>query len=460
MVISLASFGQKQANIWYFGIGAGLDFNSGSPVVLVDGQTMNNGIYNPEGTTTISDSTGSLLFYSDGEKVWNKNHQVMPHGNGILGHVSSTQAALAVPQPESPNRYYLFTTDAFIHSYVNGLRYSVIDMCDAGGLGDVDTMNKNVLLLSEVSEKLVATQHSNGADYWIVSLKHFTNKYYAYKLTMNGIVDSVVSALGPVDYSNTGFGQMKISPNGSKLAVAYGQTGNNLDTLAIFDFDNSTGQLTNPINFSFESKLYGVAFSPDNSKLYVGKTFMTGAIFQIDLSSNYHVDTIPIPNNTLFSGMQLGPDGKIYVVQSPDNYVSVINQPNNSGVNCDFVYNALYLEGGRVIYSFPGFIDNFNYPQTVPSCHGSSGVEKKEALSWSLAPNPFNQYTKLEFENPNNKKYIFTVSDATGRLVKTMPNIKDSEVIIEKGNLKEGLYFFSLDNSGSTLITGKFVVSR
>ena len=65
-------FSQKEANIWYFGENAGLDFNSGTPVALTDGQ-LNTG----EGCASISDSSGNLLFYTDGVTVYNKNHANM-----------------------------------------------------------------------------------------------------------------------------------------------------------------------------------------------------------------------------------------------------------------------------------------------------------------------------------------------------------------------------------------------
>src|SRR5690606_7299225 len=95
---------QNEANIWYFGENAGLDFNSGSPIALLDGQ-----LNTLEGCSTISDSDGNLLFYSDGIKVWNKNHQIMLNGTGLHGHVSSTHSALIIPKPNNSNIYYIFT---------------------------------------------------------------------------------------------------------------------------------------------------------------------------------------------------------------------------------------------------------------------------------------------------------------------------------------------------------------
>ena len=97
-------FAQGEANVWYFGENAGLDFNSGSPVSL------NNGKLNTvEGCATISDNNGNLLFYTDGIIVYDRNHNIMQNGTGLHGDPSSTQSALIVPKPLDPNIYFVFT---------------------------------------------------------------------------------------------------------------------------------------------------------------------------------------------------------------------------------------------------------------------------------------------------------------------------------------------------------------
>ncbi len=63
---------QNQANIWYSGEHCGMDFISGIPDVLNDGQTYSGG-----GFASISDSSGNLLFYSDNMMVYTKDHQVL-----------------------------------------------------------------------------------------------------------------------------------------------------------------------------------------------------------------------------------------------------------------------------------------------------------------------------------------------------------------------------------------------
>jgi hypothetical protein len=110
LLFSLQLSAQKEANFWYFGENAGLDFSSGSPVALDNGR-----LNTLEGCSTISDRDGSLLFYTDGSTLYNRNHEVMNfESNGDLasnlgGNSSSTQSGLFVPNPSNENIYYLFT---------------------------------------------------------------------------------------------------------------------------------------------------------------------------------------------------------------------------------------------------------------------------------------------------------------------------------------------------------------
>ena len=107
LFISNGSYSQGEANNWYFGYGAGITFNSGSPVAVTDGQ-----LYTFEGCTTISDAAGQLLFYTDGISVYNRNHIMMLNGDSLNGDTSSSQSATIVPKPGSSTLFYVFTVDA------------------------------------------------------------------------------------------------------------------------------------------------------------------------------------------------------------------------------------------------------------------------------------------------------------------------------------------------------------
>ena len=174
-----ALYAQLEANNWYFGNYAGVSFSSGEPIALLDGALSTR-----EGCATISDTNGNLLFYTDGQTVWNKNHLLMQNGGGLLGHPSSTQSAIIVPKPGSNTIYYIFTVPQALN--YDGLRYSVVDMTLAGGLGAV-TNQKNILLIQPVVEKVTAVRHANNIDIWVITHGRDNNTFYSFLITSAGV---------------------------------------------------------------------------------------------------------------------------------------------------------------------------------------------------------------------------------------------------------------------------------
>jgi hypothetical protein len=264
------AFSQGEANIWYFGQNAGLDFNSGNPVPLLDGQ-----INTQESCGSISDASGQLLFYTDGRSVWNRNHVIMPNGTGLLGHESASQSGTIVPKPGSNSLYYIFTTDS--ENGPNGLRYTMVDMSMDGGMGVV-TSEKNVLVFATSMEGVTVIKKPNDADYWVVSHGWNNNNFYAYSLTATGLnTTPVTSSIGPV-INGSGFnaaGNIKISPSATKLVFTSVS-----DIAQLYDFNPMTGVISNPITLSTETgELYGVEFSPDESRLYVANSFYRVYLF-------------------------------------------------------------------------------------------------------------------------------------------------------------------------------------
>src|SRR5687767_9652562 len=124
LLTAVPGFSQGENNIWYFGSNAGIDFNSGSPVAIAGGQ-----VNTIEGSAGICNAAGQLLFYSDGTFVWDRNHNIMPNGSGLLGDGSSTQSAVICADPAGPNLYYIFTADQGGYGGPNqGINYSKVDM--------------------------------------------------------------------------------------------------------------------------------------------------------------------------------------------------------------------------------------------------------------------------------------------------------------------------------------------
>ncbi|MEP7170583.1 MAG: hypothetical protein ABI855_14530, partial [Bacteroidota bacterium] len=273
---------QQQAYHWYFGNHAGIDFSSGSALAVNNGALLTD-----EGCSSISDAVGNLLFYTNGVLVYNNLHQLMPNGTGLLGHISSTQSSLIVQKPGTTDHYFIFTSDAgeYVAPPNDGIHFSEVDMSLNSGNGDVIASTKNTPLLGTATEKLCGTLHSNGTDIWVMAHGWNDSTFYAYLVTNAGVnTTAVTSTSGSIhggSDDNT-IGQMKFSPQGNKLALAVRISG----FFELFDFDNSTGIISNPVLLQIPQFLsaYGVEFSPDGSRLYVCTDSFT-SLYQYDLSS-------------------------------------------------------------------------------------------------------------------------------------------------------------------------------
>lgn len=400
---------QKQANYWYFGQNAGVSFAMGPPTPLTNG-ALNTG----EGCSSISTATGSLEFYTDGRFVYNKNHQQMPNGSGLLGHSSSTQSGIIVPKPGSTTEYYIFTVDAADNNLVNGLCYSKVDMTLNGGLGDVVTSEKNISLVPLACEKVTAVGHDDGNTFWVITKKWGNADFYAFRITYDGVVTTpVISTTGPPLTGNIGQaskGYLKVSPDGTKIAAA-----NNTDySVGIYNFDNATGVITHLVSDETYTSPggtdpggpYGVEFSPNSSRLYIGEWKGHRKIHQYDLSagdpaailaSRQVVASVGQGSDPI-GALQLGPDNRMYIARMGSDHLSRINTPNALGPACDFVENAVGLAGRESRYGLPPFIQSFFYLSAdfywdEPACTGyetqfyTSASEDPDSVKWTFPGN-------------------------------------------------------------------------
>jgi len=367
---------EKQAYNWYFNDEAGINFDTSPPSILTGGMITS---IDKEGVGTISDAEGNLLFYTNGVTVWNKDHEIMENGEGLLGNGSTTQSGLIVPAPGDPGIYYIFHQDD--DGNAGGLYYSEVNMELAAGLGAV-TENKNVELTEITGEKLTAVHHADGEQVWVLCHKGGrdenhnplpSNEFLAFLVSAEGVsITPIISAVG--EELSLSYGQMKLSPNGKKIAfvnkIPYpGFSG----AAHVLDFDSSTGVVSNPINLtSGVSSIvtYGVEFSPNSRFLYttdVGAGVSLAAVHQFDLEAGDE-DAILDSNviisqpleTTAFWGLQVAPDGKIYLAQwwssSGMQAIGVINYPNNIGDAVDVELGAIATTVRR---SFPSFLQSY-----------------------------------------------------------------------------------------------------
>jgi len=440
LILSSFAFSQTPSDKWYFGTNAGLNFTGGAPTAII-----NSGMNAFEGTASIADASGNLLFYTDGMTVWNKNNVTMTNGTGLMGNLSSTQAALIVPTPSNTNQYYIFTTDA--QAGPAGLRYSVVDMSLSSGLGSVTI--KNTLLLTPVCEKLAAIKDNiSGNRYWLMCHGVNNKNFYAYEINSLGIQPPVISSVGMVHKStpNTNMiGQMKFNSCGYQIALAGGM----LDTVQVFNFSKLTGQVTNPITIPVNSFPYGIEFStPVNNMLYVTTSNSLQTLVQYDLYAGSQPSIIAskliISTSPSLTAMQSGPDGNLYISKAGSNFVGRINNSSSPGALCNFVINSINLDplsiGIKCSWGLPSFaVDNY-FP-----C-GIVGVpdEKKQKENNLVYPNPTSNAFNLKAE----VGLFIEVYSHTGDLIDKFRTHKDNVVFGEK--YLPGIYFVRIN--GETTI--------
>jgi len=378
---------QKQADIWYFGEKAGIDFRNGTAISLTDEDVMTSF----KSSAVISDSLGNLLFFTDGKRVWNRNFGLMPNANALEGDLGVTQPAIIIPVPLNTDKYYIFTIDVMTYKTDNtfttsGLRYTIIDMTMWGNTGDArDIMN--FPLLTPVCQKLTAVKHKNQLDYWVIVHEWNSKKFFSYLVNSTGISSPVISDIGSLmggGYAdqNNAYGYMKASPDGSKIALAI----SGLNIIELFDFDNSTGVLSNAGSYTTTDpgiSPYGIEFSSDNIKLYAtllqlvgnGPPAFPSKIYQFDLLTGFNnpvlIDSIP---GIRAGGLQLATDGRIYISRTVNLFekkdsLEVIYNPTRPGKECncnllDNIPNSRFsLDGRKSIYGLPTFIQTyFNIP--------------------------------------------------------------------------------------------------
>ena len=267
--ISLYCFSQRETDNWFFGNKAGLNFGIDVVNTLTDGQMIA-----PAGCSSISDSNGNLLFYTNGSAVWNSNHEIMKNGSLIAGELENLQNSIIIKKPLTEDTFYIFTTrenkstSPFLPV---GLFFSEVSFKN-DPLGEVTIRYSRIK--ETVTQRITAVHHKNGKDFWVITFgkqSSASSKYDTFsifKINETGLIRSPITVQGSETVST--YGDMKVSPNGKYIAVA-----DYTDRyLYIYNFNNETGEVTfnkriitdpAPLAARFPK---GVEFSIDSKKIF------------------------------------------------------------------------------------------------------------------------------------------------------------------------------------------------
>ncbi len=333
--VATAQYYTNQNKVWVFGDSLKLDFNVTPPALSFANLEGN------EGSASVADISGNLLFYTNGECVYNRFGDTMPSGIGFIPFYTSSasQSSVIVPIPSNPENYYLFSLEHYMGW--GRFAYSVVDMTLDSGRGDIDTNVMGVRLDSNLTEHLISVP-GNNCNFWVIVHDRSWSRFKAYEVTATGVDTTPVESLEGLYTDCYAAGVLKVSPDRTKLAcMSYSHTSASPSRAELYDFDPATGVVSNLRIINTHPGCYGAEFSPDGTKLYVHSAHYT--LYQYDITgpdaatisaSEYVVHSYPV-GGIAGGDLRLAPDGRIYF-NGVLSHLDMIAHPNLAGAACGY----------------------------------------------------------------------------------------------------------------------------
>ena len=402
---------------WFFGNQAGIDFNTyplfpsnvtksaprplnvsalgnlAPPIMIQNNHPQTIGY----GVDVFYDVAGNVIFYSDGEKVWDFGHapiQIDPTGvlSTLGGDKNSSQSTLIIPYPNpeqltARSLFYIFTSEVNAPYRV---KFSMLDLAQGPAgtspgnyLGTVASSNH--LLLPDATQQMAGFQELNKS---FVAFKEMgSGRYRVYKIDRDGIHAPKFSESGNFTPSNKIIsGALQFSSGGKYLASVYSyQEGSGeKSTVEVFSFDKTTGDLSLYASFELTGKGHGIEISKDETRLFVSLDNSIREFFiEAQAPPPIGISTPTNPFNTCFAGsssvlarslciknssasirsgnfraLQRGPASANFIFVAVDNQASValiderVGLINRSAVRSPFLPMSL---SGRVLKGLPRY---------------------------------------------------------------------------------------------------------
>lgn len=440
--------------------------------------TLNWGMRFESAVASYTDSTGKLLFFTNGCSVADGQGQLLANGDdlnpgemhdwtcGKVGYIAP-RGAMALPAPGQAGLYYLFhmgtTYDPISKITYGPLYFSQVDMSANGGKGAVT--EKNTVVLSGALEMFTAVRHGNGRDWWIVVAEWRTNRLHRWLLSPEGLGPDVVQQIGPAIGGHR-IGASTFSLDGSRFARYHCDQG-----AVVADFDRCTGAFSQPVfvkaPFSFLQG-GGAAFSPDSRQLYITSQSTLYVADLEDAAPKWDTVFHVFDNwdwGTTLHHMQYGPDGRLYVsTHSRANYLSALTFPTGGGTPA-FAFRALPLRvhSDRTLPNFPNF-RLYDWPNSPCDTLGidapTSGTTTADVrVDFRVWPNPASGMVTIDFDVLSRLPERWALYSLLGQVLKSEAWQRGkSTVQFSVEGLPPGCYYLGVKMAEGGALVQKLVV--
>ena len=321
---------------WLFGKHAHIDFSNGAPQIKTD-----NPFDKYTDLVSISDENDQLLFFTDGEKVYNGNFKEVAN----LDIEGQLRDVIVLPTTKD-GVYHIFTISK------GDLHHNKYDVSKEALVG------KTKILAFNCSSSMTAIQHCYSGKYWLIVPTATDNSINSYYVHDNSISAPVNSKVGQ-NHDNW-FGEITASFQGDKLAISYFSQ----HTVVLFDFDKKCGQISNP-NVLEKDPLWdypdGLEFSPDGSILYVCYSYKESHLVEYK-TENPSIYNLIYQDDNNINDICISPNGKYlytnrHVNHIPSQRIDRLDNPNNFGNHNYIAENITLLMPSIGGFSFPHFIN-------------------------------------------------------------------------------------------------------
>jgi hypothetical protein len=376
-----------------------LDFSTTPPTVIPTGIPDAGGV--AEAIAHYENSAGDIIFWINSNGVYDRNDSLMSGSVGILTNSSATEVTIC-PKPNNPNKYYIiYNTET-----ASPLYYSVVDMDLNGGLGNVT--NLNIPISNDAyAEGLEIVRIPSTCEYWLLAYKYDVG-FVRFNINADNINNEtlIYEFTNPAGYDGRG----ELDYYNGKMGACFAFS----NTVFLANFDATEGTISNPIvlnDAAFNNAPYGLEFSPDATKAYFSlwySSFLPKYLYQYDFVTNQYTGFNLANNN--FGQIEMGPDGKLYVIHDTSTGITVIDNANETMPTFSTI-NTLHSLG-------LGISDFIQLPPNLSTLFNQSWCVNPDSIVVLSTPYPSFVYDWVDATNPSNilytgNSYSFVMPDTT-----------------------------------------------